>query len=105
MAVNTRHFKAMCTVYMAEIEYKSKVPYREVVDALLWCSLVWRPDLSYAVNQVAKFNSDPGILHWEAVQRILLYAYHKLYLLFSISVSIEVIQLRRREKHRDYRMV
>ena len=39
------------------------------------CSLICRPYLSYAVNQGAKFNRKPSIVHWEAVQRILLYAY------------------------------
>ena len=70
----TGNFRTPMVVH-TEIYYTSKVPYREAVDALLWCPLVCRPDLSCAVNQVAKFNSDPGILHWEAVKSILLYAY------------------------------
>ena len=75
MPVNTRLSKSMCPSSTSDVEYMSTVPYREVVGALLWCSLICRPDLSYAVNQVAKFNSNPGIAHWEAVQRILIYAY------------------------------
>ena len=35
------------------------------------------PDLSYAVNQVAKLYIKPSIVHWEAVQRILLYVYQR----------------------------
>ena len=55
----------------------SEVPYREVVHVSLWCSLMCRQDLSYAVNQVAKLYIKPSIVHWEAVQRILLYVYQR----------------------------
>ena len=75
MPVNARLSNYMCPKVWSEVEYMSKVPYREVVGALLWRSLICLPDLFYAVNQVAKYISDPGVLHWEAVQRILLYAY------------------------------
>jgi hypothetical protein len=75
MAVNTRLCKSMCPSTDSEREFMANKPYREVVGALLWCAIVCRPDLSYAVNQAAKFNSNPGVGHWEAVQRILLYAY------------------------------
>ena len=47
--------------------------YREVVGSLLWLSLGTRPDITYAVSQVAKFSSNPGPQHWEAVHRIIRY--------------------------------
>ena len=53
----------------------NKIPYREVVGDLLRCSLICRLDLSYAVNKVAKFNSNPGATHGLAVHRVLIYAY------------------------------
>ena len=75
MAVNTRLSKILTPPTEEERIYMTSVPYREIVGGLLWCSLICRPDLAFAVNQVAKFNSDPRIQHWEALQRILLYAY------------------------------
>ena len=39
----------MCLTTDSEREFMSKIPYREIVDALLWCSTVCRPDLFYAV--------------------------------------------------------
>ena len=74
MAVNTRLSKILTPPTEEERIYMTSVPYREIVGGLLWCSLICRPDLAFAVNQVAKFNSDPRIQHWEALQRILLYA-------------------------------
>ena len=46
----------------SERDFMSNIPYRETDGSLLWCSKVCRPDLSYAVNQVAKLNSNPGIV-------------------------------------------
>ena len=51
----------------------SKLPYREAVGTLLWLSLGTRPDISYAVAQVAKYNDCYGMQHWQAVKRIFRY--------------------------------
>lgn len=49
------------------------IPYKEAVGALLYISTTTRPDISYAVGQVAKFNHNPGLTHWRAVKRIFRY--------------------------------
>ena len=51
MAVNTRLTKSMCPTTDSEKDFMSKIPYR--------------PDLSYAVNQVAKSKNNHGTAHWE----------------------------------------
>jgi hypothetical protein len=56
-----------------EIFHMAKVPYREVVGCLLYISITCRPDISYAVSQVAKFCQNPGRAHWNAVKKILAY--------------------------------
>jgi hypothetical protein len=50
-----------------------KVPYRELIGCLLWISMGTRPDISYAVNQCARYSSDPKPEHWTACLRILRY--------------------------------
>jgi hypothetical protein len=50
-----------------------KYPYREAVGSLLWIANGTRPDIAFSVSQVAKFMSNPGMEHWEAVKRILRY--------------------------------
>ena len=49
------------------------VPYQELVGSLLFAAQVSRPDISYAVNFISRFNNDPGKLHWMAAKRILRY--------------------------------
>ena len=46
--------------------------YRSIVGALQYLTLT-RPDLSYAVNLVCQFMHKPGVLHLQAVKRILRY--------------------------------
>ena len=47
--------------------------YQSAVGSLLYISMRTRPDLTYAVNQVARFCSNPTEQHWCAVKRILRY--------------------------------
>ena len=51
----------------------NNIPYREAVGTLLWLSLGTRPDICYAVSQVAKFNDCFGKEHWDAVKKIFRY--------------------------------
>ena len=38
---------------------KPNASYREVIGCLLWISMGTRPDITYAVNQCARYSSDP----------------------------------------------
>ena len=63
----------MCPSTPEEIDKMKKIKYREAVGSLLWLALGTRPDICYAVTQVAKFNENPGPQHWDAVVRIFRY--------------------------------
>ncbi|XP_055590212.1 uncharacterized protein LOC129742345 [Uranotaenia lowii] len=56
-----------------EDERMKKVHYKEALGCLQYIAQATRPDISYAVNAVSEFNSNPGPKHWDAVKRILRY--------------------------------
>lgn len=49
------------------------VPYQELVGSLLYAAQITRPDISFAVNNVSRFNVQHATEHWNAVLRILRY--------------------------------
>jgi hypothetical protein len=51
----------------------ANVPFRELVGALLFLSRNTRPDISFAVNFISRFNDCFQEKHWKAAKRILRY--------------------------------
>ena len=47
--------------------------YQSAVGSLLYLAMATRPDITFAVSNVAKFASHPTKEHWTAVKRILRY--------------------------------
>ena len=47
--------------------------YRQVIGSLLYLSVTTRPDISHAVNHLARFANCPSKLHVGAVKRVLMY--------------------------------
>jgi hypothetical protein len=50
-----------------------KVDYRGLVGKLLYLSIATRPDISYAVGVLCRYNDRAGPKHWEAAKRVLRY--------------------------------
>ncbi|KAH9770027.1 Integrase catalytic domain-containing protein [Citrus sinensis] len=70
------HFKLssqQCPSTESEQTEMLKTPYASSVSCLMYAMVLTRPDLSYAVNLVSKFMSNPGKEHWRAVKWILKY--------------------------------
>ena len=57
------------------VKCDASIPYREVVGSLLWHANGSRPDISFAVNQVAKYCCEPRNAHGNACKRIIRYSY------------------------------
>ena len=56
-----------------DIEAMRSVPYLQAVGALMYLAVATRPDISYAVGVLARFNKNPGPLHWKAVKHLFRY--------------------------------
>jgi hypothetical protein len=50
-----------------------KIPYLAGVGSLMYASMATRPDITFAVNWLSQFSSNPGPAHWTAVQRVIRY--------------------------------
>ncbi|XP_053202146.1 uncharacterized protein LOC128387035 [Panonychus citri] len=50
----------------------TKYPYQEAVGALLYLSIISRPDITYQVNKSSQFNCCYNEQHWKSVKRIFL---------------------------------
>ena len=50
-----------------------KVPYVSAVGSLVYAMFCTRPDISYAVGMVSRYQSNLGEAHWKAIKRILRY--------------------------------
>ena len=53
-------------------EMKDK-PYRSVLGSVMWGQLASRPDLSFSVSLLARFQSNPGLAHWNALLHVIGY--------------------------------
>ena len=51
----------------------SIIPYINAVDSLMYLSTCTRPDISYTVHKLARFNTNPGMAHWKAVKHLFKY--------------------------------
>jgi hypothetical protein len=50
-------------------------PYQQAVGHFLWPAVVSRPDMQFAVGLLAHFVQKPAQAHWEALKRLIRYAY------------------------------
>ena len=57
------------SVDKADVEFVAK--YRAIIGALIYLSVLTRPDIAYAVSATAMFMSNPTVEHETAAKRIL----------------------------------
>jgi len=51
----------------------SNKPYRPILGSVMWGQLATRPDLSFAVSLLSRFQADPSIEHWNALMHVIGY--------------------------------
>ena len=49
------------------------LPYRNAIGSLMYLAVCTRPDIAATVSSLSRFNGNPGMAHWEGVQRGLRY--------------------------------
>ena len=51
----------------------NNVPYASTVGSLMYAMLCTRPDICFAIGLVSRYQSNPGLAHWQAVKGIFCY--------------------------------
>ena len=64
---------SMCPQDAAEASQMHQHPYISVVGSLMYLALTTRPDIAYTAGVLARFNSNPGLAHWQAAKHALRY--------------------------------
>jgi hypothetical protein len=49
------------------------IPYHEAIGSLMYASLGTCPDITFAVQTISRFTTNPGLPHWEAIKQIFRY--------------------------------
>ena len=49
------------------------MPYINAVGALMYLATATRPDIANAVSILARFSSNPGLQHWQAIKHLMRY--------------------------------
>ncbi|XP_059310006.1 secreted RxLR effector protein 161-like [Lycium ferocissimum] len=63
----------ICPKTPKEKEKMSRVPYRSAVGGLMYAMMCTRLDSYQAVGLVSRYQTNPGLAHWQAVKRIMRY--------------------------------
>ena len=48
-------------------------PYHSILGSVTWGQLATRPDLSFSVSLLARFQANPRIKHWKALMHVIGY--------------------------------
>ena len=57
----------------AEAAEMCQYPYISIVGSLMYLALITMPDIAYTAGVLARFNSNHGLTHWQAVKHVLHY--------------------------------
>jgi hypothetical protein len=52
---------------------KDQLRYSQIIGSLMYLASATRPDISFAVSKLSRFVSNPGDVHWQALERVLRY--------------------------------
>ncbi|XP_074323453.1 secreted RxLR effector protein 161-like [Apium graveolens] len=56
-----------------EIREMQRIPYASTVGSLMYAQVCTRPDIAFIVGMLGRYLSNPGMVQWKAVKRVLRY--------------------------------
>ncbi|KAJ9551125.1 hypothetical protein OSB04_015170 [Centaurea solstitialis] len=65
--------KNQCPSTSEELDRMSRIPYASAIGSIMYAMTCTRPDVSFALSMVSRYQGNPGESHWTAVKNILKY--------------------------------
>ena len=65
--------KTNCPSTTDERSRMSAIPYASTIRSIMYAKIFTRPDVSYALSVMSRYQADPGEIHWTAAKNILKY--------------------------------
>jgi len=56
-----------------ERKQMENIPYASIVGSLMYAQTCTRPDISFTVGMLGRYQSNPGLDNWKAVKKVLRY--------------------------------
>ena len=58
-----------------ELEHNEmeQIPYASIVGSLMYAQTCTRPDISFAIGMLGRYQSNLGMEHWKAVKKVMRY--------------------------------
>ena len=63
--------KTQCPMTQDERDLMGKIPYASAIGSIMYAMLYTRPDVSYALSTMSRYQSDPGEGHWTTIKKSL----------------------------------
>jgi hypothetical protein len=62
-----------CLKNKYESDQMKSIPYASAVGSLMYAQVCTRPDIAFITGLLARFQTNPGLKHWEAIKKVLRY--------------------------------
>ena len=70
---NVKLSRAQCPTKLEDIARMRNVPFQSALGSINYASQGTRPDVQFAMSNLAQYSDNPGWAHWEAVKRVFRY--------------------------------
>jgi hypothetical protein len=64
---------SQCLKNVLEKKEMESIPYASVVGNLMYAQVCLRPDITYAVGMLGRYQSNPGMEHWNSAKKVMRY--------------------------------
>jgi hypothetical protein len=62
-----------CSKNKYESDQMKSIPYASVIGSLMYAQVCIRPDIAFITGLLGRFQTNPGLKHWEAIKKVLRY--------------------------------